>query len=71
MTENLLLTLEEKTMVLLGDLEALRQEATRLRLENKTLKAEQLQFTKKLQDLVSVLDDATTQSLNIREADFA
>lgn len=56
MTDNFLQRLEEKVMVLLTELESLRKELNHLRHENSTLKTEKLNFTKKMQGLISLLD---------------
>lgn len=56
MTDNFLQRLEEKVMVLLTELESLRKELSLLRHENSTLKTEKLNYTKKLQTLLSLLD---------------
>lgn len=61
MTENLLQKLEEKTMMLLSELETLRNEVQFLTKEITTLKLEKDGSMRKLQDLISVLD---TISLN-------
>ncbi|OGT46806.1 MAG: hypothetical protein A3E83_03910 [Gammaproteobacteria bacterium RIFCSPHIGHO2_12_FULL_41_20] len=59
MTENLLQKLEEKAMMLLSELETLRNEVQQLKKENSTLKMERESSLKKLQDLVSVFDTIT------------
>lgn len=56
MTENLLQKLEEKMMVLLTEIEDLRKDNLRLNNENAFLKVEREKHTKKLQDLISLLD---------------
>jgi len=56
MTDNFLQRLEEKVMVLLTELESLRKEINQLRHENSTLKTEKINYTKKLQALLSLLD---------------
>lgn len=60
LTENLLYKLEEKMMLLLTDAEGLRQQIQRLQQENATLKQEKDNHTRKLQDLVSLLDSVNT-----------
>ena len=60
MTDNLLQKLEEKMMVLLTELESLRRETVCLRQENNHLKAEYNHHTKKLQDLLLLLDCVDT-----------
>lgn len=56
MTDNLLISLEEKIMVLLTELEGLRKDVSRMQHENAILKTAQLEHTKKLQGLISLLD---------------
>ncbi len=56
MTDNFLQRLEEKVMVLLTELESLRKELSHLRHENSNLKTDKLNYTKKLQTLLSLLD---------------
>lgn len=56
LTENLLYKLEEKMMLLLSDAEGLRQQIHRLQQENTALRQEKEGHTRKLQDLVSLLD---------------
>lgn len=56
MTDNLLLKLEEKTLVLLTELDDLRKEVQQLRQENNALKTEKGTYLKKLQNLISLLD---------------
>ena len=56
MTENLLQKLEEKVIALLTELEASRNEANALKLENFSLRAEKMNSSKKLQELVALLD---------------
>ncbi len=65
LTENLLYKLEEKMMVLLTDAEGLRQQVQRLQTENAALKQEKDNHTRKLQDLVGLLDsvNATDQTV--------
>jgi regulator of replication initiation timing len=60
LTENLLYKLEEKMMLLLTDAEGLRQQIQRLQQENATLKQEKDNHTRKLQDLVSLLDSVSS-----------
>jgi regulator of replication initiation timing len=55
-TENLLAKLEEKMMTLLTEVEDMRHEIQRLQQENTTMKLERENNTKKLSDLVSLLD---------------
>jgi regulator of replication initiation timing len=56
MTDNFLQKLEEKVMILLAELEALRLEVSQLKQENSTLTLEKLSYTKSLQKLISLLD---------------
>lgn len=56
LTENLLYKLEEKMMLLLTSSEDLRQQIQTLQHENAALKQEKDSNTRKLQDLVSLLD---------------
>ncbi len=56
MTENLLQKLEEKMMVLLTEVEDLREELQRLHQENTSLKMERESHGKKLQELILLLD---------------
>lgn len=56
MTDNFLQKLEEKVMILLTELESLRKEITQLRHDNSNLKAEKINYIKKLQGLVALLD---------------
>jgi len=56
MTENLLFKLEEKMMMLLTEVEDLRDEVQRLNHENTSLKMERESHGKKLQDLIMLLD---------------
>jgi regulator of replication initiation timing len=56
MTENLLQKLEEKMMILLTEVEDLREQTQRLNHENTSLKIERESHAKKLQDLISLLD---------------
>jgi regulator of replication initiation timing len=56
MTEALLQKLEEKMMVLLSEVEDLRNEVTQLRQEGARMKAERENHSRKLTDLLSLLD---------------
>lgn len=56
MTESLFQKIEEKVMILLGELESLRKELSHARQENHALKSEMLNSTQKLQGLVSLLE---------------
>jgi regulator of replication initiation timing len=56
MTENLLQKLEEKMMLLLSEVEDLRKETQRLSSENSSLRTDKDSYSKKLQDLISLLD---------------
>ncbi len=62
MTDTLLQKLEEKMMMLLTEVESLRNEIHRLRHDNAALKAEQGHHTKKLQGLLSLLDSLDAPS---------
>ena len=69
LTENLLYKLEEKMMLLLTDSEGLRQQISRLQQENAALRQERENHTRKLQDLINLLDsvnpiDQTAQVAN-------
>jgi len=67
MTDNILQKLEEKVMLLLTELEGLREELGQLRQENAQFRAEKMTYTKKLQALVSLLDslEVTDESANV------
>ena len=56
MTENLLQKLEEKMMIMLTEIEDSRREIHRLTHENAGLKVERETSTRKLQDLITLLD---------------
>lgn len=56
LTENLLYKLEEKMMSLLTDSEGLRQQIQRLQQENAALKQDRENHSRKLQDLINLLD---------------
>jgi len=56
MTDSLLQKLEEKMMVLLTEVEDLRKEVKRLNHENTSLKIDRENHSKKLQDLILLLD---------------
>ncbi len=56
MTETLLQKLEEKTMNILTELENLRNELKQLKHENFSLRSEKDNNTRKLQDLMALLD---------------
>ena len=56
MTEALLQKLEEKMMLLLGEVEDLRKEVVHLRHETSHMKAERENHTRKLTDLLGLLD---------------
>ena len=58
-TENLLYKLEEKMMALLTDAEGMRHQIQRLQQEVVTMKQEKENHTRKLQDLVSLLDSVS------------
>jgi regulator of replication initiation timing len=65
MTENLLVKLEEKTMVLLGEVEELRKQVQRLTMENATFKMEKESNSRKLQDLINLLDSVSSIDSNM------
>jgi regulator of replication initiation timing len=69
MTENLLQKLEEKTMTILVELEKLRAELKQLKHENFSLKTEKENSTRKLQDLVSVLDSTFAAEPSVLSGD--
>lgn len=56
MTENLLQKLEEKTMNILTELEKLRNELKLLKQDNFALRSEKENNSRKLQDLMALLD---------------
>lgn len=56
MTENLLIKLEEKTMILLSEVEDLRKQVQFLSQENTSLKMEKEVHSRKLHDLIGLLD---------------
>lgn len=56
MSDNLLQKIEERVLTLLGQLEVMRNEIVRLRHENAILREDQGDHTKKLQELISLLD---------------
>lgn len=56
MTETLLQKLEEKTMNILTEVEKLRNELKQLKHENFSLRSEKENNTRKLQDLMALLD---------------
>ena len=69
MTENLLQKLEEKTMNILTELERVRGELKQLKHENLSLRSEKENSTRKLQDLMSLLDaTAFSDSANVERA---
>ena len=65
MTNNLLQTVEEKVMMVLAEVESLRQEVMMLRQENLVLKTEQNNGVKRLQGLVSLLDVLDVQGNDV------
>ena len=56
LTEELLYKLEQKLMTLLSDAESMQHQIQRLQQENSALKQEKESHTRKLHDLVSLLD---------------
>lgn len=63
MTETLLQKLEEKTMTILAELEKLRGEVKQLKSENQNLHFEKEANTRKIQDLVSILDSTASEEV--------
>jgi regulator of replication initiation timing len=62
MTESLLQKLEEKMMMLISEVEELRKEIQHLNHENASLRAERENHSRKLQELISLLDTVTSTS---------
>lgn len=60
MTDQLFQKLEEKMMIILSEIEALRHEKERLSQENASLKSDQENHIKKLNDLILLLDSITS-----------
>ncbi len=58
MTDTLIQKLEEKVMMLLTELDDLRFEVQQLKHENANFKAEKNNYTKRLQELIAMLDSA-------------
>jgi FtsZ-binding cell division protein ZapB len=56
MTESLLLKIEERVLLLLAEITNLRQQVNLFRQENISLKAEQAGYSKRLQELLSLLE---------------
>lgn len=56
MTESLLQKLEEKMVMLISEVEELRKEIQHLNHENSSLRIERENHTRKLQDLIALLD---------------
>lgn len=56
MTESLLQKLEEKMLMLISEVEVLRNEIQHLNHENASLRSERENHAKKLQELISLLD---------------
>lgn len=71
MTETLLQKLEEKMMMVLTEVEDLREEIQRLRHENSSLKIEKENHTRKLQDLISLLDTVSAVDTALASGDIA
>ncbi len=72
MTENILQKLEEKTMNILTEMERLRSELKHLKNENLSLRSEKENNSKKLQDLMALLDatsfaDSPSEHLFLQE----
>ncbi len=68
MTEMLMQKLEEKTMNVLTELERLRGELKQLKHENYSLRTEKETNTRKLQDLMSLLDATSFSDAPIERA---
>jgi regulator of replication initiation timing len=56
MTDSILLKLEEKIVSLLTEVENMRKELTQIKQENVALKGAQVDYAKKLQGLISLMD---------------
>jgi regulator of replication initiation timing len=56
MTENLLVKLEEKMIMLIAEVEDLRKQVQYLMHENNTLKSEKANHIQKLHDLIGLID---------------
>lgn len=74
MTENLFQKLEEKMMLLLTEVEDLRNKIARLTTENTTLRAEKETYESrleaKLKDLISLFETITPQESTVVNANF-
>jgi regulator of replication initiation timing len=64
MTDHSLQKLEEKIMALLATLAELRAEANQLKQENTAFKMEKINYTKRLQDLIALLDSVDSLEEN-------
>ncbi|OGT60136.1 MAG: hypothetical protein A3E85_03540 [Gammaproteobacteria bacterium RIFCSPHIGHO2_12_FULL_45_12] len=71
MTENLLQKLEEKMMMLLSEVETLRKDLRMVLEVNASLKAERETHAKKLQDLLSLLDEVVVTEQVASKADLS
>jgi regulator of replication initiation timing len=60
MTDTLLYKVEERVMVLVAELEEMRNEMQRVKQENGMLKAEKATYAQKLQGLISLLETVDT-----------
>jgi len=65
MNDNFLQKLEGKVMTLITELEAIRKELNLARQENTYLKAERVETTKKLQNLISLLDSLDVVNISV------
>lgn len=68
MTENLLQKLEEKMMLLVSEIEEAHKEIERLSHENSGLKVERDRHTKKLHDLIALLDVVNHEQAQLQQA---
>lgn len=59
MTENLLQKLEEKMVMLISEVEDLRKEIQHLNHENSSLRVERESHTRKIQELISLIDSVS------------
>ena len=62
MTDSLLQKLEERLLALVAELDGLRKGLNLLKQENSILKTEKLNSTKRLQELISLLETQDTSS---------
>lgn len=66
MTDNLLQKLEERTMMLLAEVETLRNRVLSLTRENSELKTEYNTYTKKVRELVSLVESLEIETDTLR-----